>query len=135
MAELETGLYAKLAANGTVAGLIGTRIYPDAAPQAVTYPCIVYQRIGADRAHHITGASGASGVLVQVVCLASTWTAARAVAAAVRACLDAQRGMWGAVDVISCYIQNEMDTLDASPESDARRLYGTQQDYEIWHRE
>ncbi|HUX02738.1 MAG TPA: DUF3168 domain-containing protein [Phycisphaerae bacterium] len=135
MAELETGIYTLLAADSTVAGIVGTRIYPALAPQNVTYPCIVYQRVGADRAHHTTGASGMSEVIVQVTSMAATYLAVKALAAAVRTAMDAQRGMWGGVDILAAYIHNEMDTLDAEPSSDARRLYGIQQDYGIFHRE
>jgi len=135
MAQLEEGIFSLLSADSGVAALVGSRIYPTQAPQNVTYPCVVYQRVGAERAHHTTGASGVSEVRMQVASLAESYSGAKALGAAVRAAMDAQRGMWGAVDVLGSTIHSEMDVLDASPKSDARRLYGIQQDYGIFHRE
>ena len=40
----ETFLYARLAANATVASYVGSRIYPVLAPMGTAMPLVVYQR-------------------------------------------------------------------------------------------
>lgn len=46
--SVETELRTVLANNATVAGLVGTRIYPVVLPQDPTLPAIVYQELQGD---------------------------------------------------------------------------------------
>lgn len=53
-------------ADGTVASLIGTRLYPDMLPQKVTYPAGVIQRIDTVRPNHLRGAASLARCRIQI---------------------------------------------------------------------
>jgi hypothetical protein len=46
LARVEQWLYSTLAADPTIAGVVGTRIYADEAPQEAAFPLIVFAHIG-----------------------------------------------------------------------------------------
>ena len=46
LVRVEQWIYQTLAADPTVASVVGTRIYADAAPQTTTFPLIVFAHIG-----------------------------------------------------------------------------------------
>ena len=46
LARIESWLYTTLAADATVASVVGTRIYAEEAPQGVTFPLVLFAHIG-----------------------------------------------------------------------------------------
>lgn len=46
LARVEQWMYTTLAADPTIAGIVGTRIYADEAPQEAAFPMIVFAHIG-----------------------------------------------------------------------------------------
>ena len=66
--SLETGIYSVLTSDGTVSGLVGTRVYPDIMPQGVTYPAITYQRVSTVRTAMLSGVDDFTQVRIMVEC-------------------------------------------------------------------
>lgn len=46
LARVEQWMYATLAADATVSGIVADRIYADEAPQAATFPMVIFAHIG-----------------------------------------------------------------------------------------
>lgn len=87
-------VYAALAADVTVAALVGTRIYPEQAPDEADLPLVVYTVKAAD------GMDGDAPVVrcsVTANCYAATDAAADALGTAVRAVLEEYAGSGGGV--------------------------------------
>jgi hypothetical protein len=127
---LETELRAYTLADATVAGLVGTRMYPQKLPQNPTLPALVYQRIDTRREHAHDGPDQLPRPRMQIAAWASSSATAWDVVNAVRERLDGYRGAMGAIDVQSCLCVGERDQDDP----DTGRT-GVTQDYLIQFRE
>jgi hypothetical protein len=68
----ETVLYSTLSGAAPVSAIVGTNIFPDAAPQDLDPPFIVYNRIGTEPTTTIHGTVVATKVAIEVLCLAET---------------------------------------------------------------
>lgn len=78
-------IYAALAADATVAGMVGTRIYPEAAPDEADLPLVVYTvRAGEE----VDGSAAMRSTTVTANCYASSDATAEALGAAVQGVLD-----------------------------------------------
>lgn len=124
-AELEKGLYGKLTATTTTAK---TRVYP-VLPQEVTFPAIRYQRITTTRPQALTEAVGVVEAMIQVDCMATSYSAAKTLADEVRAILHDYDGTFGTL--IARHIT--LDTENDFYEQDGDRVtHWVTQRYRIW---
>ena len=104
---LEEKLYTRLSTDSAVKALVGTRIYPLAAPQDAAMPNIAYQRISGVPAIAHTGTSHMERVRIQMTCMAATYAGVKALAAAVKTSLHGWKSL---TDEVGCsFIENERD--------------------------
>ena len=96
-------VYSTLANDGTVAGLVGTRIYPVHLPQAATLPAIAHTVLGGTRDASLDGASGSGTFRVRVDAWAATSDAAWTLFRAARAALDALAGALAIINPVEFY--------------------------------
>ena len=129
MSTLEEALYAHLAADAAIAALVSTRIYPMLVPQDSDLPAIAYQRISRIGQHSHDGASVPARARIQITCLASTYSGAKALAGAVEDALDGYSGTVSSV-VIDAFLDNELDEWAGTFD-----LPVVRQDYLIWYEE
>jgi hypothetical protein len=106
--SLETGLYAALAADGTVAGLVGTRIYPGIMPQGVTYPAISYQRISTVRTNMLSGVDDFTQVRIQIDCWDDGYSDVKTLANAVVSAIDGATAL-DTQAIQHCHLESMMD--------------------------
>lgn len=132
MAELEHGIYNELKGAAGVLALVGTRIYPDVLPQDVTYPAIVYSRIGAGKEHTQGKDSGLSETSMQVSGWTDTVLERVALRKQVRLALQDFSGDLGSqgVTVRAVLMDDETDFYD-----DSVKKYQFADDYTFWHLE
>lgn len=78
-------IYQALASNAAVAALVGTRIYPETAPNEADLPLIVYTVRTADG---LDGNAPMMRCTITANCYAATDASAESVGAAIRAVLD-----------------------------------------------
>ena len=107
--SIETGIVAHLQADGTVSGLVGTRIYPLQIPQEASLPAIAYQRISGRATYTQGGDSGPEWARIQLTCHGATYSAVKALAAAVRAALSGATGAMDDVTVQGTFVENDRD--------------------------
>ena len=86
--SIESDLYTTLSNDAGVSALVGTRIYPNLAPESATYPYITYQLISGVRLSTVTGVNDAKRKRIQHSCHAETYEEAKALADAVFAALE-----------------------------------------------
>lgn len=138
MATIEEALRTVLIGNVGVSALVGTRVYPVVAPQGASLPAVVYQRISANRQHHLQGPSGLTQVRMQFTAIATTYSAMKALANALRQALDGYRNTVSGVFVQAVLSAGEREqfigeTVQSGAEADM--TYSTQLDMLVWHSE
>lgn len=134
MAVIEELLRAQLVADGTVGGLVGQRVYPMVAPPNGTLPAIVYQKISGVRVQSHDGPTGLARPRFQFACMAATYTAAKGLANAVRACLDGYSGTTDGVRTFVALLQMEMDVYSYETD-EAANSFTVLVDFVVWHSE
>ena len=105
---VEQMLVKELQATAAVTALVGTRIYPQVAPQGTTADYVTYEGSGNPIQDH-GGSGGLYRARVSFLCHSATYANAKAVAAAIRAALDGFRGTMQGVSVGSCLQEMEAD--------------------------
>jgi len=123
--ELEEAIYSQLVGNGTVAGLVSTRIYPLVIPQDIALPAIAYQRISGGRELAHDGEVGFAEARMQFTCQGDSYNSAKAVRKAVRLALAGFNGVMGGgsgVKVQGVRTENEMDGWGMAAETWTVRL-------------
>lgn len=110
--QIEEALARHLAADGRVAGIVGTRIYPGTIPQDQTLEAIAYQRVpdeGPIMSHQ--GPLGVEKARLQVTCQAQKYSEALTLAQAVKTALQGFRGPMapGGVNVYYCRVTADLD--------------------------
>ncbi len=130
-----TDIVARLLANGTLAALVGTRIYAQVAPADATTPYIVWQRTSVQRVDSHDGASGLATQMYQVNCFDEDYLDVLAVADAVRGAIDGFDGTMGTTAGVRIRFITGGDLPNMDPDDEARRINGIYHEYEVWHNE
>ena len=90
MPDISATIRTMTLADGTVSGLVSTRMYSDTLPQNATLPAIRYAVVDATPNEHLSGIVGVSRARIQIDCYANTRAAANALADGVRLALEKQ---------------------------------------------
>jgi hypothetical protein len=131
---IDADLRTLLLADATVAGMVGTRIYPLFVPQDSAFPAIRYQRLVTPRTRSLLGPSGLAAPTFQYDCYGeqpSGVTEAKLLAEAVRHVLDGYRGTAGASFIEGAMVVDERDLEFEEKAGLARASL----DVKVWHRE
>lgn len=99
-----------LAADATVAGLIGARIYPEEAPDEADLPLIVY---GVRLQEAVDGSAPISPASVDVHCYGATDDASQALAVAADGALAGRSGTSGGTTVYSLVLEDWDEVYDS----------------------
>lgn len=92
-------IYDLLSSDGTVSGLVSTRIYPDTVPQNAEFPFVSYAVISTQPTDTKEGASKLDVVSVQVDIYSRSYSTTQTIAAAARSALDRYSGTNNSVKV------------------------------------
>ena len=110
--SIEATLFATLNNNSALTALVGSKIYPNVAPDNVAVPYITYQVVVGTPYSLINTAHSTERKLFQVNCIANTYTNAKAIA---EACKNAINGTVG-------YFKDEGDDYFYQTENHRVRL-------------
>jgi len=95
--EIGKAIYSILATNTNISNLVGTRIFPNVAPQTTTLPFIIYD---------VTND-------VMISCYSETYTEASTLAQKIRVAMDRiPEGTYGAEQIQSSQFQSYNDIFD-----------------------
>jgi hypothetical protein len=134
--SIEEGLRAHLIADGTVNGIVGSKIHPNMIPQDGTLPALVYTQISSNRELDIAGPQSFMQVRIQVDCWHNSYSGVKALADAVRVSLNgvgiASPRLLGTEPVQLVFLENDNDLSDFEGD---RRDYRVSQDWAITYLE
>ena len=138
---IEQALYKRLHDDATIAGLVGTRIEPEASAQSSTLPRIVYVFTSKDYDRTLTGSTPAlCKATIDIDCIATTYFGAKTLADAVRTRLDRFRG--NVADVTApafdetvnwTNLLDDDDGYSQPADGSGKGEYWIRQTYEMWY--
>ena len=106
---VEQMLVKQLQASPAVTALLGTRIYPQVAPQNTTADYVTYELLSGHPFQDHGGSGGLHRARMSFLSHSATYAGAKAVVAAIRAALDGFSGTMQGVAVGSCLQEMEAD--------------------------
>lgn len=128
------GIRTRLLADSAVRALVGhgarARCYPIVLPQDAEYPALTFQRISGVRELTHDGPDGVPWMRLQVDTWATTYAAAKALAKAVRECLDGFSGHVGDEHIKLAQLLSERDLYET-----ATALYRVSLDFGVHYTE
>ena len=110
--SIASSLRAKVLEDATVSGLIGSRMYPNHAPQNPTYPLLVYRRRETRRDYSMDGPTELVMSLYEFVAYSSDYGEAWETMNAVISHMDQFRGSSGGVTYTHCLWVFDRDDYD-----------------------
>lgn len=114
--NVESAIYNILKNNAPVAAVVGTRIYPNTAPQTTPNPCIVFQERSVDPSDTKSGVSRLDTCYIGVDCYCDTQKACKDLAKLVRTALDRYAGFVGDCNIQSIQFSDSMAVYDYAAE-------------------
>lgn len=129
---VEKAIRSILVDDGTVAGLVGNRIYPLVRPDGTGSPAITYQQISGFRDHVMTGPSGFVESRFQLNCWADTYAEADALADAVRSAVDGYSGTKESVVIQGIHLVDEGDAIVLQADNESLNERGKRLDITVW---
>lgn len=125
-----TALRTYLLTHAGLAALIGTRIYPDEAPQGAALPHVIYINISDVKDHVYGGEQALESPIYQYTAYASTKLGASAVAEQIKAAMKNHPETMSGIKVQYIKLVNELSGLDTSPDGTIK-TYTVDLEYEI----
>lgn len=132
---LRADLRAFLVADATLAGLVGSRVYHDQAPQGTARPFLTLRRSYVDHVDHLGAATDLTRQDYEVMVWADSPTAREAVSEAVRSRLDRAEGTIGSTVVDRMHVEGEIDFVEPPEGGEEFGAFRTLIDVQTWHRE
>lgn len=132
---IEAAVRARLLGDATIAEAIGTRIYPQEAPENADLPRIVYNRISGQPSASLGGRSGLVKAQVEVNVHAASESDLASICVAVRKRLDVAAETIAGVNVQAIDVTDEQDEAGAVKGKDDRPAYSRRITADCWFRD
>jgi hypothetical protein len=102
-----------LSKDAAVIAIVGTKLYPIAAPQENPLPFVVYRRNNINPDYVKDGWAADNGA-IQINALSSDYAESVSLIHAVRKALELKRGVFAGVHIDSIYVAGANETVDAN---------------------
>lgn len=139
MSSLEKAFYHHTKDNAGVAALVSGRVYRAGSAPTGDRDYVSYQRLVTGRTRHQGGTSGLADASMQANCYSTSQTTAKAIADAVRAAWEVQKGATGEVgDTINvrvASIENELSDTEIATDGSQVLWHRVVLDITIWYSE
>jgi len=122
--SIEADLTTFVCAGTSINAVIADRMYPVFSKKDTTAPYIVYRRLSTDRLHTHSGTELRATVRFLLTCWAETFDAAIALGNLVRSRVDGVKSTWTSSTVHRCFLVDESDNFEPSPELLEKQYYG-----------
>lgn len=136
MAKLiEDALFDYLRASPGVQAIVGSRLYPDAAPDTASLPYITFSLISSVHERHLGGNSGVAHPRVSIDCWGLTSDDVNNLVEKVRLALDGLRGNMAGLSVDLAYLDGVAADFQEPTKSRNIAYYRKNMTFIIWHEE
>jgi hypothetical protein len=132
MKSPEAVLRSALIANATVAGLVGSRVYPVVAPASAALPFVTWRRVAIRRQQTLGGPMGMPVTSVEYSIYGATYEQAREVADAMRSVLDGYGGTLNNTEVKQTSLEQESDDFVTLAGAELPPAYQITQQYDTF---
>lgn len=135
MATIEEAVYAKLVAYADLSTLVGDRVYPGQAPQSETMPLVLYTEASQKAVMSLTGPVNLNSYSMHFDVYAESYSTAKAVYRALRACLVGFNGSLeeGAVRVRGIFEETGDDGAESPIHGEESGLWRAGLDVSLWY--
>ncbi len=132
--SLSQSIYDRVTQDSTIAGLIGTRIYPGGAPEGEAYPYVTFVTVGTEPVASMTGDTAEDNTSVQFDAVSDDFDEMRSLSVALRSRLAG----WSATGISDrtiggAHCTGERDAHDEKDDGTGDLIYRSQLDFSIWH--
>jgi hypothetical protein len=127
----EAFLFQRLTSQTSVYTLIGTRVFPLMAPTGTALPLVIYQRSAVSRQQSLSGPVGLPVVTLQLTSYASSYTAVKSIARAVRVAVDGWTGTTSGVTIQRTSLQAESDGMVLPQDDQSLPVYSVDQTFDF----
>lgn len=127
----EAFLFQRLSSQTSVSSLIGTRVFPLMAPTGTALPLVIYQRSAVSRQQSLSGPVGLPVVTLQLTSYASSYTAVKSIARAVRVAVDGWTGTTSGVTIQRTSLQAESDGMVLPQDDQSLPVYSVDQTFDF----
>lgn len=107
--NIAPAVYDLLRNDATVAGYVGTRIYPDQIPQEAAYPAIVHFKTEVETLAVKSAPTTNHRISLQIEVFCDTFGEGENIADAIRSVLDGYSGISAGINIVSCYFNSQND--------------------------
>lgn len=130
--SIESEFYSRVKDAAAVAAVISGRMYPLVVSHDADRPYIAYARTSTEDAKIMSGSGGHRVARFRLTCWSLDYDTTLDLATKVRAAIDNfSHGAWGGETVQRCFVVDESDELEPSPELYEQRALGRNLDIEI----
>lgn len=130
----EAGIYGILSADVTLTGYVGTRIYPEVAPNGAENPCIVYSESTPEFSDNKDGVSKLDTNVIQVDVYSSTASERNTIAARVRTLLDRYSGTVNGIYIQSIRMIYSYKLIEPINDANDKKTYRQTMDFTVRQR-
>ena len=127
----EAFLFQRITSQTSVYTLIGTRVFPLMAPTGTALPLVIYQRSAVSRQQSLSGPVGLPVVTLQLTSYASSYTAVKSIARAVRVAVDGWTGTTSGVTIQRTSLQAESDGMVLPQDDQSLPVYSVDQTFDF----
>lgn len=125
-------MVAAVKADATLAAAVGTRVYPDVAPQGAARPHLVWQQTGGGPKQSSGGPGPDAEVTVRWTIRADTRLSARTVAGLIADVLDGWTSASTEPAISGCTLEDESGDWDYLGDDSETVVRIVEQEYSIW---
>lgn len=132
---VEQGLKSRLGSDASLTAMVGTRIFPQVAPQSSPFPRITYQRISSGRRKTLDGIEGLVAASIQIDCWSKDYREAKNVANRVRVLVDGFKGSWAGFVIGLAQLEGEQEIYEPPANADEAGIHRVSLDLTCWFEE
>lgn len=129
---VEQGLKSRLGSDATLTTMVGTRIFPQVAPQNSPFPRITYQRAASARRKTFDGIEGWVEASIRVDCWSKDYKEVKNVANRVRLLVDGFKGVWSGFVIGLAKLEGEQELYEPSVVADEAGIHRVSFDLTVW---
>ena len=131
--SLEKAVRSILIADGTVTGLVASRVYPQSRPMGTAVPAIVYQNVFEETNQALATQGGIKRTRLSVEVFDTTYGATKTLRNAVESALTNYTGTTEGETINSLRLESAVDLDEADVPAGDFGYFRTILDFVIWH--